>query len=99
VVNRGKLPEGGNRRQDAMLGVSAAAVRRVQMRDTERRLGISAAMIEDFVERGQAGATAEEQREQQKSVQAVPQGPTHAISLPVRTGNVYQSSSEADHPR
>jgi hypothetical protein len=82
VVDRGKLPNGGNRRQDAVLGVSAAAMGRIEMRQTERRVGVSAAVIEQLVERGQAGAAAQEQREQQQGVQPVPQVPTHAKSLP-----------------
>jgi hypothetical protein len=82
LVDRGKLPNGGNRRQDAMLGVSAAAVGRIEVGNTGRRVCVPTTVIEQLVERGQAGAAAQEKREQQKSVQAVPQGPTHAKSLP-----------------
>jgi hypothetical protein len=81
VVGR-ELADGQCCGQDAVLGVSAAAAGRIEMGDPGRRARVCAAVIEELVERGQAGPAAHEQGEQKESVHAVPQTPTHGKSLP-----------------
>jgi hypothetical protein len=60
-----------------VLGVSTAAIGRIEVGDTGWWIGVPSAVIEELVESGKPGATAHKQREQQECVQSISQAPSH----------------------
>jgi hypothetical protein len=72
-----------------VLGVSTAAIGRIEVGDTGWWIGIPSAVIEELVERGEAGATAHKQGEQQECVQSTPQTSAHATVYLGRAGIVH----------
>jgi hypothetical protein len=77
----GVLADRGRRHQDAMLGVGAAPARGIEMGDAGRWGRVPAHMVEQLVERGQAGAAPDEQRQEYDCVYALSDGPAHGKSL------------------
>jgi hypothetical protein len=77
----GVLADRGRGHQDAMLGVSAAPARGIEVGDAGRWGRVPPHVVEQLVQGGQACAAPYEQCQEEECVQALADGPAHGKSL------------------
>jgi hypothetical protein len=77
LVDGGVLAKRGKGKEDAALRVRPAPTGQIDVGDPGGRRCISADVIEELVESGQANAAPGEQAQEEDGVQALPEAPAH----------------------